>query len=119
MTARKLTNAELQQASALLTQVRAALAHHANGDAELLFALRRKVYKELTYDERSKPMVRRQLKLRKHIEQQGKCAICTKPLPLAYSELDRKHAPAGYTPQNTRLVHAACHQAAQKERNYT
>jgi hypothetical protein len=31
----------------------------AAGDAELLFAYRRKVYKELTYGERGRPMMRR------------------------------------------------------------
>ena len=40
-------------------------------------------------------------------------------MPIKYSELDRIHAPAGYTPKNTRLVHAACHQKSQSERGYT
>jgi hypothetical protein len=40
-------------------------------DRELLFAYRRKVYKELICDERDKPMVRRRLKSLKREEQGG------------------------------------------------
>ena len=42
--------------------MRARLTALAAGDMELLFAFRRKVYKELTYDERGKPMARKRLK---------------------------------------------------------
>ena len=52
-----------------------------NGDAGLLFALRRKIYKELTYDERTKPMARRKLKEQKRKEQGGLCPVCHRPLP--------------------------------------
>ncbi len=47
-----------------------------HGDPELLFAYRRKLFKELTYDERSKPSVRRRLKAIKRAEQHGLCAVC-------------------------------------------
>jgi len=53
----------------LLAQVRARLTELANGDTELLWALRRKLYKELMYDERSKPMQRVALKRLKRKEQ--------------------------------------------------
>ena len=78
---RKLNADELQQANAILAQVRARVTELAAGDQELLFALRRKVYKELIYDERSKPMARRKLKLLKYDEQGGRCAICNERCP--------------------------------------
>ena len=62
---RRLTAEELAKAQVLLDSVRAQLLALSGGDSELLFAYRRKVYKELTYDERDKPMVRRHLKARK------------------------------------------------------
>src|SRR2546427_67504 len=50
------------------------------GDPELKFAYRRKIGKELGYDERSKPTIRRALKMKKRKAQDGKCAICTELL---------------------------------------
>jgi UTP:GlnB (protein PII) uridylyltransferase len=55
---RQLTKEELQMANRLLTEIRARLDALAGGDADLLFAYRRKISKELGYDERSKPMLR-------------------------------------------------------------
>lgn len=52
---RRLIPTELEDARLLLTMVRAGLRQLAGDDADLLFALRRKVYKELSYDERDKP----------------------------------------------------------------
>lgn len=75
------------------------------GDAELLFAFRRKVCKELAYDERSKPQVRRKLKDQKWKEQRGRCAICREDIPERYTVLDRLNAVNGYTTENTRLIH--------------
>ena len=51
--------------------------------------------------------------------QGGKCAHCGLDLPLQYSELDRKMAEAGYTVENTELVHAQCHYGRQAAKNYT
>src|SRR3990170_6413755 len=73
-----------------------------HGDKELLFAYRRKVFKELTYDERSKPNVRRKLKDQKWKEQRGLCAICGLELPERYTVLDRLNAAGGYIKENTR-----------------
>jgi hypothetical protein len=56
---RNLNPVELQQANSVLGEVRTRLNALAAGDLELLFALRRKVYKELTYDERGKPAERK------------------------------------------------------------
>jgi hypothetical protein len=64
-------------------------------DPLLLFAYRRKIAKELGYDERGKLGTRKQLKALKWRQQQGKCAHCQQGLPLSYSELDRKNAEDG------------------------
>jgi hypothetical protein len=85
----------------------------------LLFAYRRKIFKELGYDERSKPMVRRKLKDQKWKEQRGLCAICGKDLPVKYTVLDRFRAADGYTPENTRLIHPECDVAHQASKGYT
>lgn len=55
---RTLTPLELAHANELLSEIRQRLAALSAGDAELEFALRRKIAKELGYDERSKPMIR-------------------------------------------------------------
>src|SRR5438874_10709102 len=105
---RRLTAVELEKANALLAEIRAKLEALSGDDKDLLFAYRRKVFKELTYDERDKPMVRRKLKDQKWKEQRGLCAICNEPLPERYTVLDRLHAVDGYTRENTRLIHQAC-----------
>jgi hypothetical protein len=89
------------------------------GDFELLFAYRRKIAKELGYDERSKPMARRKLKTQKRRDQVGQCAICAGPLPEKYAVLDRLSAAAGYTSENTRLICECCNRKVQGERGYT
>lgn len=104
----RLTPEQLDLARTMLDQMRAKLDALAGGDKELLFAFRRKVYKELMYDERSKPMVRRRLKQLKMKEQEGICPLCNEPLPEKGAVLDRARAVDGYTPKNTRLIHAAC-----------
>jgi hypothetical protein len=91
----------------------------AGGDRELLFAYRRKVYKELSYDERGNPMLRRRLKAIKRSEQDGVCPICREPLPKSYCELDRFDAATGYTAENTRLLCHACHITTQESKGYT
>jgi hypothetical protein len=118
MANRNLTPDELAKANALLNTIREQLKALAGGDAELLFAYRRKISKELTYDERGKPGDRGKLKARKFGEQGGLCAECGQSLPEKYAELDRKVASAGYTPENTELVHAACHQKRQAAKGY-
>jgi hypothetical protein len=113
-----LTVAELAQAQVLLDSVRAQLLALSGGDPDLLFAYRRKLYKELTYDERDKPMVRRQLKAKKRREQNGVCPLCQKPLPQKYCVLDRFQAAAGYTAENTRLICQECDIQAQTAKGY-
>jgi hypothetical protein len=116
---RNLNADELERASDLLSDIRGRLARLAADDPLLLFAYRRKVVKELGYDERGKPGTRAKLKALKWGQQNGKCPDCSDPLPLRYSELDRKNASDGYTVENTDLVHAKCHQARQAAKGYT
>jgi hypothetical protein len=88
------------------------------GDPDLLFALRRKLAKELGYLERGAPMMRVKLKAQKMKEQNGLCAFCNRPLPEKGSELDRFVAKLGYTAENTRLVHHDCHIEDQMKKKY-
>ena len=115
---RNLTSEELKQANDLLKDIRERLTNLAAGDPLLLFAYRRKIAKELQYDERGKPGPRKQLKALKWGLQNRKCAHCGKEMPLEYSELDRKNAADGYTEENTELVHAKCHQERQAAKGY-
>jgi len=110
---------ELVRANELLADIRSRLKELAGDDPLLLFAYRRKVMKELSYDERSKPANRKKLKMLKWALQDRKCAHCGEEMPLAYSELDRKVAADGYVEDNVELVHAKCHQARQAEKRYT
>ncbi len=119
MANRQLTAEELESARALLNEVREKLAQLSGGDSELLFAYRRKVYKELTYDERGTPMLRRKLKDEKRKEQRVLCAACGKPLPEKYAVLDRLNAADGYTPENTRLIHQECDISHQASKGYS
>jgi hypothetical protein len=118
---RMLTPEELKTLFApLLGDVRARLKSLSGNDAALLFALRRKLYKELFYDERGKPMQRRVLKVVKYTEQSGKCKICGAELePLGRNAvLDRAEAIKGYVTDNVRLICAACDRKVQAERGF-
>ena len=116
---RNLTTAELRDLFApLFADVRAKLDAASGGDDQLLWALRRKLSKELSYLERGKPMERKALKLAKRVEQHGLCAICGQPLPEQGAVLDRKEAMAGYTLENTRLVHHECDRRVQAVRGF-
>ena len=77
---RRLSETELDQARQILARVRTEITKVADGDASLLWALRRKVYKEMIYDERSKPMARRFLKAKLFAKQRGLCALCKENL---------------------------------------
>ena len=115
---RNLTPEELLKANRLLNEIRTRLEELSEGDLHLRFAYRRKIAKELTYDERGKPMQRKLLKLKKMVEQKGLCAICLKPLPETHSVLDRLNAIGGYTMENTRLIHSECDIQNQASRGY-
>jgi ribosomal protein L44E len=102
----------------LLVDVRARLLTLAGTDEQLYWALRRKLSKELSYDERSKPVQRKKLKLAKRKSQDGKCADCSEPLPERGAVLDRTEAMLGYTAKNTRLLCPTCDERIQGERRY-
>ena len=59
---RTLSPDELLNVNAVLDEVRARLKSLSGDDSALLTAYRRKIYKELTYDERGKPTHRKTLK---------------------------------------------------------
>jgi ribosomal protein L44E len=116
---RQLTTEELEQLFApLAEEVRLRLVELSAGDEKLLWALRRKLFKELAYDERGKPLHRRKLKDLKRAEQNNKCAVCGGPLPAKYAVLDRLEAMAGYTAENTRLICQPCDTQVQTMRGY-
>jgi hypothetical protein len=116
---RQLTSDELEKlADPLLKAVVEHLADLSGGDPELLFALRRKLAKELSYAERGKPMLRVRLKMKKRIEQLGRCKLCSELLPERGAILDRIAAMDGYTAENTRLLCPGCDAKLQHERGY-
>lgn len=118
---RTLTPQELKTIFApLLGEVRAKLKSLSGDDSALLFALRRKLYKELSYDERGKPMQRRVLKAVKYTEQGGKCKTCGEELEELgrNAVLDRAEAIKGYVSNNVRLICATCDRKVQGERGF-
>ena len=119
MANRQLTKEELDRLfSPLLEEVRSKLVELSGEDDELLWALQRKLSKELTYDERGKPAHRKKLKAKKRAEQDNKCAVCGASLPDKYAVLDRIEAMEGYTLENTRLICQNCDRHAQQERRF-
>jgi ribosomal protein L44E len=116
---RRLTSDELATLFApFITEIRERLRTLSSGDEQLHWALRRKIAKELVYDERSKPMQRRALKAKKRREQKNKCAICPVELPQRGAVLDRLEAMGGYTFENTRLLCRDCDHKTQEERGF-
>jgi ribosomal protein L44E len=116
---RQLTSVELDTLfRPLMLEVRAKLQALSSGDSELHWALRRKLTKELGYDERSRPGDRRALKAYKRGEQKGVCALCPEALPEKYAVLDRLEAMLGYTKENTRLICQAYDIKVQESRGY-
>jgi ribosomal protein L44E len=119
MANRRLTESELANlANPLVQTVRAKLQELSGDDNSLLWALRRKLAKELLYDERGKPMHRKLLKATKRGQQQNKCAVCQRELPAKNAVLDRHEAMKGYTSENTRLICQECDVKIQTDRGY-
>ena len=115
---RRLTKEELELFAPLLENVRARLRKLAQDDEALHWALRRKLWNALQYDERLKPPYRAALKRKKRKEQNHRCALCSQQLPPKYAVLDRLEAMGGYTVANTRLLCPACDAKVQEERRY-
>ena len=67
----KLTDEQREIARRILDRVRQDIADAAKGDPVIEFAVRRYVYVRLSHDERSTPMQRRSLKMRKFDQQGG------------------------------------------------
>ena len=107
--------------NSLLEEVRQSIQKLSGNDSDLQFAIRRKIAKELSYDERGKPTQRKQLKLKMLRLQKGLCAKCGKPLPLLArgAVLDRQNAMAGYAVENVRLICRACDDEIQESRSFT
>ena len=118
---RTLTADELVHAGAVLDLIRSRIDELAGGDPRLTFAYKRKIAKELQYDERGKPTLRIKLKARKRRAQRGLCAndrVPPHPLPRKGAVLDRFQAEGGYTDANTRLLCPQCDAQLQEEKGY-
>jgi len=117
---RQLTQSEIETLlTPLLASVRSSLQQLSAGNDELMWALRRKLAKELSYDERGKPLQRKLLKAQKRGEQGNRCALCANELPEKNAVLDRIEAMKGYTAGNTRLLCPACDLSVQEQRGYS
>lgn len=115
----KLTKEQRTQLFApLFERVKAELDSLAKGDARLVWALRRKLAKELIYIERSTPAARNKLKALMWAKQNGICALCSETMLQKGSELDRTEAFLGYVESNVRLVHHECHIKDQASKGY-
>jgi hypothetical protein len=114
----RLTSDQLLVASTLIDEVRVKLRALTGDDTNYHWALRRKLAKELVYDERGKTGHRVKLKALKRKEQNEICPLCQQQLPEKYCVLDRAEAVKGYTMENTRLICQACDYKTQKERGY-
>ena len=115
---RNLDPLELKKANTLLARIRKSILEYSDGDLDLEFAFRRKIYKELTYDERGKPNLRKKLKEKKRLSQNNLCTSCKQILPLKYAVLDRLNAKDGYTEENTNLICPDCDTKIQGSRGY-
>ena len=119
MANRQLTKEERDRLSSpLLDEIRSRLVALSDGDEELLWALRRKLSKELNYDERGKSKQRQKRKAKKRAQQDNKCPLCGLPLPAKYAVLDRTEAMKGYPSENTRLICPDCDAKTQEARGY-
>ena len=120
MPTRKLNEEELARTNSLLEEVRLKIQSLSGNDSDLQFAIRRKIAKELSYDERGKPTQRKKLKLKMLRLQKGLCANCGEALPLLVrgAVLDRQNAMAGYTVENVKLIFRDCDDKLQEKRNF-
>jgi hypothetical protein len=118
-TARQITQQELTDLfRPLVQETKRRMDDLSGGDPELLWALRRKLTKELVYEEGGMPVQRKVLKAQKWGEQGGKCAVCQSGLPTRGVVLDRVVTMLGNTVENTRLLCPACDAAEQAKRGY-
>ena len=114
-----LTAEQREQTQKLLAKVRDDLATLASGNPAVLFAMRRRVFIRLLYDERGTPAERKRLKKQKRLEQNNLCPRCNEPLRDKDAALDRRAQMGGDTPENTELIHQHCHREDQRLRRFT
>jgi hypothetical protein len=125
MSNERMSKDQAAAAKQILAEVRRRIVEAAGDNQRFAFALRRYVYKNLSYDERGNPTQRTKLKLQKIVEQGGKCAYQKCPIPDRRiskedePELDRLDAIKGYTKENTVLMHHGCHRLSQKEKGFS
>jgi len=116
-----LTDIQLAEVSKILDYVRSEITRIAGDNQKLAHHARRYISKRLEFDERGTPAQRNKVRMLLLAKQQGKCAECGEPLPAKEdSDLDRFESPEqGYSVENTRLIHRACHRKAQAAKNYS
>lgn len=115
---RRLGNEERERLDALLDDVRRRLQLLSEGDDELHWAFRRRLFNQLQYDERLRPQYRAAIKKKKRKLQNGLCNICRLPLPESNAVLDRYEAMKGYSLENTQLLCHSCDVKKQRKLNF-
>jgi hypothetical protein len=116
---RRLSNEERARLAPLISEIRSTLREIAGSDEALFWALRRRVWVQLQFEERGTPAQRAALKKQKRVEQNNRCKECSEPLDVSFIVLDRHDAMLGYTTQNTQLLCQKCDRAKQATLKYT
>ncbi len=114
----QLNQKQLSKANELLNKIRKEINTLTNNNPELIFAFRRKIYKELIYNERGKPMKRKKLKEGLWKKQKGLCSKCKQKLSEKGAVLDRIKAIRGYNEKNVNLICPQCDKKIQEKRGY-
>ena len=114
----QLNEIQLKQAHKLIAKIRKEIETLAKNNSKAVFAFRRKIYKELIYDERNRPMERKKLKDIMWKKQKGICRLCKEKLSERGAVLDRTEAIEGYKEENIRLICSSCDTKTQEERGY-
>ena len=113
-----LNQKQLSKVKKLLEEIREKISELSHNDSKLIFAFKRKIYKELMYDERGKPMERKNLKNLLWKKQKGFCFECKGALPEKGAILDRVKAIKGYNEKNVNLICSECDKKIQEKRGY-
>lgn len=98
---------DMAAADALVADLKASLLLLSGGDQRAHFALRRRALSRMKQDDDS-ALSRRKLQVAKYAEQGGTCAVCGLSLSRSGAWLHRRDPQAGFTVENTRLIHGAC-----------
>jgi len=114
----QLNKDQLKQAHRLIEKVKKEIEKLAQNDPEVVFAFRRKVYKELMYEKRGKPVERKKLKEKMWKKQKGICPLCKQKLLERGVVLDRTRAIEGYKEGNVRLICPDCDRKVQETRGF-